>query len=306
MTGRSQQAGGTGVRSRRGLAGRLAPKARVRVSAQPLRVGPPCVEKYILHVAGPKNLARRREGGVRRAAGGQRRARRFPPCISEPVSARLREPPTSVPLGQQALLSTMSDSDASPPRRPTRPLVSTPVPAAGSDSDASPPRRRPRAGLHSAAEIAREAQVARVADAATARASSAQQEREREEAEARRRGDGRRELDERSPGAPPPPRLGVTRGDGELNAAQRKRSRWDDPMARPGGGGAAAAAGRSDPSADDEYCGPPAPPNRFKITPGPRWDGIDRTNGFENRVFEAAAAAKAKDAARYRADMSGL
>ncbi|KAL0944600.1 uncharacterized protein CTRU02_202487 [Colletotrichum truncatum] len=77
-----------------------------------------------------------------------------------------------------------------------------------------------------------------------------------------------------------------TADDEEMNQELKEKDRWNDPMAQfmteKTGAGAKGKKGKRRPI----YTGA-APPNRYGIRPGYRWDGVDRGNGFEGERFKA-------------------
>jgi pre-mRNA-splicing factor CWC26 len=73
----------------------------------------------------------------------------------------------------------------------------------------------------------------------------------------------------------------IYRDDKELNKEQMEKDRWGDPMAK-----LIKKKNSKNKTVRPRYNGPPPPPNRFNIEPGYRWDGVDRSNGFEEKYFQ--------------------
>lgn len=48
------------------------------------------------------------------------------------------------------------------------------------------------------------------------------------------------------------------------------------------------------------------PPNRFGIRPGPRWDGVDRSNGYEAKWLLQLNSQKSLEAEAYKWSCSDL
>jgi len=71
--------------------------------------------------------------------------------------------------------------------------------------------------------------------------------------------------------------------DKELNDELKGKQRWNDPAA---GFLTKPSDSSSAKSTKPKYSGPPPPPNRYGIPPGFRWDGVDRSNGFEKKLFQ--------------------
>ncbi|XP_030602306.1 BUD13 homolog isoform X2 [Archocentrus centrarchus] len=85
--------------------------------------------------------------------------------------------------------------------------------------------------------------------------------------------------------------------DEDLDRMLREQEREGDPMA-------AMLRRKKDRGIKTQekprYKGPTPPPNRFNLLPGYRWDGVDRSNGFEQKRYQRIADKKAVQEAAYK------
>lgn len=84
--------------------------------------------------------------------------------------------------------------------------------------------------------------------------------------------------------------------DKDLDQLLKKVEREDDPMLeylRSKKEGTLDEDGTMTVHTKAKYKGPPPPLNRYNLLPGSRWDGVDRSNGFEKKYYESIAKKKA-------------
>lgn len=127
------------------------------------------------------------------------------------------------------------------------------------------------------------------------RAKQEEEERKQREELENRKGDvQRREKGERKQLLEDAKVMGVARyaDDKQMNDELKERDRWNDPMAQLIASNKSNKKGGKSKSSGKTYQGA-FEPNRYGISPGWRWDGVDRGNGFERKWF--AARNKQKD-----------
>ncbi|GAB1741133.1 hypothetical protein NU219Hw_g6379t1 [Hortaea werneckii] len=122
------------------------------------------------------------------------------------------------------------------------------------------------------------------------RQKAEEEERKKQEELESRKGDvQQREKQQRKADLEEAATLGVARyaNDEKLNDELKERERWNDPMANMLGTTKSSGKGGGRKSKSSKQYQGASEPNRYGIRPGWRWDGVDRSNGFEKKWFQA-------------------
>lgn len=90
--------------------------------------------------------------------------------------------------------------------------------------------------------------------------------------------------------------------DSDLDKMLRDKDRLDDPMLMEMRKKREEEEKARNPNLKvyPKYKGPPPPPNRFNIMPGYRWDGVDRSTGYEAKIFARQSNMEATEEEAYR------
>ncbi|OJT13146.1 Pre-mRNA-splicing factor CWC26 [Trametes pubescens] len=206
---------------------------------------------------------------------------------------------TDTDAGWQTVQEGAGGSKTPPPPEDEQPQVVEPAFTGGLLTSAQLkkklPKHRPEKKTAEEAEADRAAAQetvyrdasGRKVDVAAERAEAARLKREREEKEAKKmewgKGLVQREEAEKRRKEEEEMRtrsFARTIDDKGLNEDLKAQDRWNDPAA------AFLTKKRAKGPRKPEYSGPPPPPNRFGIKPGYRWDGVDRSTGFEKKYFQ--------------------
>lgn len=94
-------------------------------------------------------------------------------------------------------------------------------------------------------------------------------------------------------------KLIVYETDEILNNSLKERVREGDPMAHLVQSSSKSEEIKSKELQNKVYKGPQGPPNRFNIKPGYRWDGLNRTNGYERKYLSQLNSNEATKRQRY-------
>lgn len=126
-----------------------------------------------------------------------------------------------------------------------------------------------------------------------------EERKQKEELEARKGDVQRKEKEDRRQELQEAKVMTVARhaDDAKMNEELKERERWNDPMAQLLATKKSSKGGKS--KANAKLYQGAFEPNRYGIRPGWRWDGVDRSNGFERKWFAARNKQRDREALEY-------